>query len=106
MLLPVLLAGGVDGDVAQRVAAVDLDQVDRADHPAGVADRARHRPSMPGVSSISTRIVRLYWALGVTLTESGSSVGGGHGMFAERSPRADAAVRTRTAAARRAGAAS
>ena len=40
-LRAVLVAGGVDGDVAQRVAAVEADQVDGADRAAGVADRAR-----------------------------------------------------------------
>ena len=37
----VLVAGGVDGDVAQRVAALERDEVDGADRAAGVADRAR-----------------------------------------------------------------
>ena len=36
-----LLAGGLDRDVAQRVAAVERDQVDGADAPAGLADGGR-----------------------------------------------------------------
>ena len=39
--LPVVAAGGVDDDVAHAVAGVDLDEVHRADDPAGLADRAR-----------------------------------------------------------------
>ncbi len=39
-LLPVVLAGGVDDDVADRVPGVDLDRVDGHDDPTGVADRA------------------------------------------------------------------
>ncbi len=39
--LPVLLVRGVDDDVAHAVAAVHLDQVERANHPAGVGDRSR-----------------------------------------------------------------
>ena len=38
-----LSPGGVHHDVAQAVPAVHLDQVDRADHAAGLADRARDR---------------------------------------------------------------
>ena len=38
--LPVGLVARVDGDVAQRAAVVDLDQVDGADLAAGAADRA------------------------------------------------------------------
>ena len=57
------------------VAAVHLDEVDGADDAAGVADRAREpRRACPGVSSISTRIVRRYCALGVALTVLDSSV--------------------------------
>ena len=42
------------------------DEVDRADRAPGVADRDWPPcPSMPGRWSISTRSVRLYWALGV-----------------------------------------
>ena len=37
-LLRVLLARGLDRDVAQRVAALEPDQVYRADAPAGLAD--------------------------------------------------------------------
>ena len=62
------LPGGVDHDVAHAVPGVDLDEVHGADHPARVADRARHPPSMPCSSSILTRMVSRYWALGVTLT--------------------------------------
>ena len=40
-LAAVLVARGVDGDVAQRVAALERDEVDGADRAAGVADRAR-----------------------------------------------------------------
>ena len=40
-LRAVLVAGGVDRDVAQRVAAVERDEVDRADRAAGVADGGR-----------------------------------------------------------------
>ena len=40
-LAAVLVAGGVDRDVAQRVAALERDEVDGADRAAGVADRAR-----------------------------------------------------------------
>ena len=40
-LLPVVAPGGVDDHVAQAVAAVDLDQVHRADDPSGLADGAR-----------------------------------------------------------------
>ena len=39
---PVVRGARLDGDVADRVAVLDLDQVDRADRPAGVSDRARH----------------------------------------------------------------
>ena len=39
-LRAVLVARGVDGDVAQRVAAGERDEVDGADRAAGVADRA------------------------------------------------------------------
>ena len=41
--VPVLAVGGVDDDVAQAVAAVDLDEVDRSDHRTGVADRRGHQ---------------------------------------------------------------
>jgi hypothetical protein len=40
--LPLLLVGGVDGDVAQQLVLRDLDEVDGADDPAGLADRARY----------------------------------------------------------------
>ena len=61
--------GGVHDDVAHAAARVDLDQVDRADHPARLADRARHLPEQrPALSSSWTRIVRRYCALGVMLT--------------------------------------
>ena len=43
-LVAVLLAGGVDRDVAQRVRVVDGDQVDGPDRAAGGADRARDAP--------------------------------------------------------------
>ena len=39
-----LAPGGVDDDVAHAVAAVDLNQVDCADDPAGLADRAGDVP--------------------------------------------------------------
>ena len=39
-LLPVLLAGGVDDDVAHAVIGVDLDGVHRHDDPLGLSDRA------------------------------------------------------------------
>src|SRR6185312_9561628 len=40
--IPVVLAGGVHDDVAQRSGGGALEHVDRADDPAGVADRAGH----------------------------------------------------------------
>jgi hypothetical protein len=46
--LPVLLAGGVNDDVAQALAAVDLDQVNRADEAPGLADRRREHPEHAG----------------------------------------------------------
>ncbi len=45
----VLGARGVDGDVAQGVAVVDLDQVDGADRAARVADRGGHAAEAPGL---------------------------------------------------------
>ncbi len=43
-LLPVVSAGGIHHDVSQALTPVDLHQVHGADHPAGLADRARDRP--------------------------------------------------------------
>ena len=43
-LRPVGLARGVHNHVTQAVVPVDLDEVDRADHPAGLGDRARQLP--------------------------------------------------------------
>jgi hypothetical protein len=40
--VPVLQAGRVDRDVAQRVRVLDRQKVDRPDGAAGVADRGRH----------------------------------------------------------------
>ena len=37
--VPVRAPGGVDDDVAHALAAVDLDEVDGADHAPGLADR-------------------------------------------------------------------
>ena len=65
--LPVLFPGGVDDDVAQALACVDLDQVHGADHPSGVADRAGQTAERARASSILTRMVRRYCALGVAL---------------------------------------
>ena len=47
-LLPVVAAGGVHDDVAQAVLAVGLDEVDGADHAAGVADRSGDLPEDAG----------------------------------------------------------
>ena len=43
-LRPVLAIGSIDDDVAQALRPIDLDQVDRADHSACLADRPRERP--------------------------------------------------------------
>ena len=45
---PVVGVGGLDGDVADRVIARDLYEVDGADRAAGVADRAGDLPEHPG----------------------------------------------------------
>src|SRR5205814_680434 len=47
--VPLLGPAGIDRDVAQRVGVVDPDEVDRADGPAGGADRAGHQPEHPGL---------------------------------------------------------
>ena len=47
----VLLAGRVDGDLAQGVLVVDRDEVDGADRAAGVADRARDLAQHAGAMS-------------------------------------------------------
>ena len=64
--LPLLVVGGVDGDVAQQLVLGDLDEVDRADRcrPASPIALATW-PSMPGRWAISTRMVSEYCALGV-----------------------------------------
>ena len=45
---PVRGVGGLDRDVADRVRALDLDEVDRADRAAGRADGAGHLAEHPG----------------------------------------------------------
>ena len=47
--LAVLEPGRVDGDVAQRVGVVEVDQVYGADRPSGLADRARYEPQHAGL---------------------------------------------------------
>ena len=94
--LPVLLARCVDDDVAQAVVAVHLDQVDRADHPAGLRDRARQLPERPERVVDPNADGELNCALGVALTELVSSEVGGTDVRPQTSlPRERGGLRAR-----------